>query len=50
MMMELLRSFVSGGGTSEVIRECRDCGTVVDEEATSCSHCDSTDIVRYEIE
>ena len=49
-MIELLRSFVSGGQSGEVIYECRDCGTVVDEEATACSHCGSTDIVRYEID
>lgn len=49
-MIELLRSFVSGGPTNDVIRECRDCGTAVDEDASRCSHCDSADIVRYEID
>lgn len=48
-MIELLRSFVSGATTAEVVRECRNCGTVVEAEASRCSNCESTDIVRYEI-
>lgn len=49
-MIEFLRTFVAGGRTSEVIHECRDCGTVVGEDVTCCSNCESTDIARYEIE
>jgi len=48
-MFETLRSIVGRGQRAEVIRECRDCGTVVDH-SERCPSCDSVDIARYEIE
>lgn len=48
-MLEKLRSFVARGHATETLRECRDCGTGVDH-TERCPNCDSTNIVRYEID
>jgi predicted Zn-ribbon and HTH transcriptional regulator len=48
-MLETLWSLVGGDQRAEVVRECRDCGTVVGT-AGRCPNCDSGDIVRYEID
>jgi len=47
-MLEKLRSMV-GRERTEVVRECRDCGTVVGS-AERCPNCESSAIARYEIE
>lgn len=49
-MFDELRSIVLGGRTTEVIHECRNCGTAVDPGEQTCPNCDSSDIARYEIE
>lgn len=36
--------------SEEVVYECRQCGTVVDEADQECSACESNDIVIYELE
>jgi rubrerythrin len=48
-MLDRLRSLVGGGQRAKVVRECRDCGTVVDR-SDSCPSCGSDDIARFEIE
>jgi predicted Zn-ribbon and HTH transcriptional regulator len=48
-MLETLRSLVGGDQRAEVVRECRDCGTVVGN-AERCPSCESNDIARFEIE
>lgn len=49
-MIELLRSYVLDEGTTEVVRECRHCGTAVEPDEQECPNCGSSDIARYEIE
>lgn len=48
-MFETLWSLVGNGQREAVVRECRDCGTVVGS-SERCPSCESADIVRYEIE
>jgi uncharacterized OB-fold protein len=49
-MIERLRSYVLGGRQTEVVHECRDCGTGAPPDETTCPACGSTDFARYEIE
>jgi rubrerythrin len=48
-MFETLWSLVGKQARTEVVRECRDCGTVVGT-AERCPSCESGDIARYEID
>lgn len=37
------------GGGSDVVVECRRCGTTVDPETDACPDCGATEFCRYEI-
>jgi len=47
VVIERLRTFVDCG--PETLRECRNCGTAVGEEATACPCCGSSEIATYEL-
>jgi uncharacterized OB-fold protein len=49
-MLEMLRSVLLGGKRSEVVTECRNCGTPVEPNARDCPTCGAADLVRYEID
>lgn len=43
-------SALFGGTATDVVRECRRCGTTVDATEESCPHCGpESDLVSYEI-
>lgn len=44
----LAPSLLVGGGGSQVIHECRECGTSVGSD-DRCPACDSSNIARYEL-
>jgi len=47
-----VRTAIAGllpGDKTEVVIECRNCGTTVDPETEECPDCGGTEFVRYEI-
>lgn len=46
MILRLLQRFRRG---SEVVHECRNCGTTVDTDETPCPTCESEEIAQYRI-
>jgi len=46
-MLETLRSYLGG---TEVVHECRECGTAVDADAARCPSCGAAAIARYEVD
>ena len=48
IMLETVKR-VLGQSDSELVVECRQCGSKVDPDAESCPVCHSTEIARYDI-
>jgi len=48
-VLESITRLLAGDGP-EVVRECRQCGTTVDDSSEACPHCGpDVDIVTYEL-
>jgi len=48
-VFDAIRRIIGRGARTTVVRECRDCGTTLDEDSDACPHCDEGDVVRHEI-
>lgn len=42
-------SLLQNRGRDGILHECRQCGTGVDRETTTCPVCDSTEIASYDV-
>ena len=49
MILKPLRQAVTGNTQTDVVCECRRCGTTVCPETRVCPACEATDIVHYDV-
>lgn len=48
-MIDTLRSLLSGGSGTTVVRECRTCGRAVENDRENCPTCGDDGIATYEL-
>lgn len=47
-LRKAVSAFIRGRQSDTLVRECRQCGTTLDEETTVCPSCGSTEIAQYQ--